>query len=58
MGTTKRGNESQRSLLQNSSGSYMVSLPIQLVRQLSWRQGQRLTIRKSGEKLVIEDWKK
>jgi len=57
MGTKRRGLEEERRLLANSTGSYMVSLPIELVRNLKWRQGQKLTIRKSGEKLVIEDWK-
>jgi len=57
MGTKRRGLEEERRLLANSTGSYMVSLPIELVRDLKWRQGQKLTIRKSGEKLVIEDWK-
>ena len=58
MGTKKSGSEDERILLQNGSGTYMISLPIGAIRELKWRQGQKLTIRKSGEKLVIEDWKK
>ena len=58
MGTKKSGSENERTLLQNSSGSYMISLPRVAVRDLKWRQGQKLVVKKSGNKRVIEDWKK
>ncbi len=38
------------------SPSYFVTLPIALVRQLKWKDGQKLVIKKSRNKLVIEDW--
>ncbi len=57
MGTKRIGSEHDRRLLANSTGTYMVSLPINMVRNLKWRQGQKLTIRESGKKLIIEDWK-
>jgi len=58
MGNKKAGSESERVLLQNSTGSYMVSLPISMIRELRWQRGQKVTVRKSGEKLIISDWKK
>ncbi len=36
--------------------SYYVTLPIALVRQLKWRDGQKLVVKKSRGRLVIEDW--
>ena len=57
MGTTKAGQESKRTLMQNTNGSYMVSLPIEVVRALGWREGQKLTVRKTASKITIEDWK-
>lgn len=38
------------------SPSYYVTLPINLIRQLQWKDGQKLVVKKSRNKLVIEDW--
>ncbi len=38
--------------------SILVTLPIELVRELGWREKQKVTVRKIGKKLIIEDWKK
>jgi Ni/Co efflux regulator RcnB len=34
-----------------------VTLPIELVRELRWREGQKVVVKKRGQGLVIEDWK-
>jgi len=36
----------------------MVTLPIELVRKLKWRQKQKVVILRRGKGLIIEDWKK
>lgn len=44
----------------NSTGrgkSIAITLPIEYVRELRWRKNQKVTVRKSGTKLIIEDWK-
>ncbi len=56
MGDRKRGQEQIRNLTQNRTGTYSISLPIELIRQLSWRSGQKLVVKRSGKKLIIEDW--
>jgi len=38
-------------------GSYYVTLPIEMVRELKWRQGQKVEFRKKGKELIIKDWK-
>lgn len=38
--------------------SYSVTLPIDFVRELNWREHQKVVVTKKGKKLIIEDWKK
>lgn len=57
MGTRKNGETQVRNLTQNSSGTYSISLPLKLVQELGWRQGQKVTVVKRGKGLVVEDWK-
>lgn len=56
MGVRQAGEQNIRTLQKTNTGSYTVSLPIELVRQLRWQNGQRVVIRRSGNKLVLEDW--
>lgn len=46
-----------RKLTKTGAGSITVTLPIEIVRELKWRTGQKVVIKKSGAKVVIEDWK-
>lgn len=58
MGRRKISDESIRNI-QKSKGSYYVALPIQLVREFRWQEGQRVVVEKAGkEKILIRDWKK
>ena len=56
MGTRKAGEQNIRNITQNRTGTYQVSLPIQLVRELQWKDRQKVTVKKQGDKLIIEDW--
>lgn len=38
-------------------GSYMITLPKRLVKQLEWQENQKVTVEKKGESLIIKDWK-
>lgn len=58
MGVRRAGEQSIRNITQNSTGTYQVSLPIGLVRELRWQQGQKVVISMRGKKLIVEDWKK
>lgn len=40
----------------SESPSYYVTLPIDIVRGLKWKDGQKLIVKKSRNKVVIEDW--
>ncbi len=41
-----------------SGRTIVVSLPIEFIRELGWREKQKVVVKKHGKKLVIEDWKK
>lgn len=56
MGTRKSDEQHKRNLTKNTSGTYSVSLPISLVRQLHWQVGQQVVITKRGNRLIVEDW--
>lgn len=57
MGTVRAGQQNTRVLQKNNTGTYTVSLPIELVKTLNWQAGQKLTIEKRGKSIVITDWK-
>lgn len=40
----------------SSGGSYAVTLPVEYVSELGWRERQKVRVRKYGKKLIIEDW--
>lgn len=56
MGNVKAGSEKVRILQKNNTGTYSLSLPIELVRMLKWQTGQKLTVAKRGRTIVISDW--
>ncbi len=41
-----------------SGKSYCLTLPIEMVRELGWREKQKLTVKKIKDGLTIKDWKK
>lgn len=44
--------------VQKSGGSYFVTLPIEVVRELGWKEKQKVVITKvAGKKIEIKDWK-
>jgi len=38
-------------------GSLVVSIPVEYVDTLKWREKQKVVVKRSGKKLVITDWK-
>jgi len=58
MARRKLGEQNIRKLQKVGNGSVSVTIPIELVRKLKWREKQKVTIRRRGKGLIIEDWKK
>jgi len=49
--------------IQKSGRSYHITLPIQVVREFKWKEGQKVVVmksasRRSGKEIVIKDWKR
>ena len=38
-------------------GSYCVSLPMEIIDELNWRDNQKLIAKKKGQGILIVDWK-
>ncbi len=55
---TRRGifDEDVRNV-QKSKRSYYITLPIRHVRELGWRETQKVVVKKEEKKLIVEDWK-
>jgi len=58
MSRRKLEDKNIRKLGKSGSKSITVTLPIEMVRELKWKSKQKVVVRKSGSKIVIEDWKK
>lgn len=58
MPTQKLKNKNIRKLTRMGSGggSLGLTIPKELVTKLSWKERQKVVVRKSGKKLTIEDW--
>lgn len=37
--------------------SLYITLPKAVLKELRWRKGQKVTVRRSTNKIIIEDWK-
>ncbi|MFH1822989.1 MAG: AbrB/MazE/SpoVT family DNA-binding domain-containing protein [Patescibacteria group bacterium] len=53
----KLENKSVRKIFKSGS-SYAVTLPIEAVNELKWKEKQRVVIKKHGQGIIIKDWKK
>ena len=58
MARRKLENRNVRKLTRTGGGkSVSVTLPIEFVRELKWRDRQKVVISKKGKYLIIKDWK-
>ena len=47
-----------RKLLKSNNGSYRLTVPIEMVKELGWKEKQKVVFEKKGDSLKIKDWKK
>jgi antitoxin component of MazEF toxin-antitoxin module len=47
-----------RKIIKNGAGTYYVSIPKDMIKKLRLKERQKVTVRTSGKKIVIEDWQK
>ncbi len=58
MGRRKIEDRNIRNLQKTAGGStYIVSLPIETIRELGWKTKQKLVVKKYGDGILIKDWK-
>jgi len=58
MARRKIEDKNVRKLTKLGGKSIAVTLPIDMVRALAWRERQKVVVSKHGSKIIIEDWKK
>ncbi len=46
-----------RKITKSGSGSFYITLPIELVRELKLKERQKMVVKKKGKGILIEDWK-
>ena len=46
-----------RKLTKLGGHSIAVTLPIEIIRELGWKERQKVVVKRVGKKIVIEDWK-
>lgn len=58
MARRKADEENIHSLTRMGGGKSLgLTLPIQMLRKLKWRERQKLVVSLRGKKIMIEDWK-
>ena len=58
MARRKLSQKNIRKITRVGKRSFAITLPIEFVRALKWREKQKVVVRKRSDKLIISDWKK
>jgi antitoxin component of MazEF toxin-antitoxin module len=58
MPTQKLINQNIRKLTKMGGRSLGLTLPVELINQLGWKEHQKVTVKKIRGALVIRDWRK
>ena len=58
MARTKTSKNDIRKLTRIAKSSIGLTLPINLVRKLGWKERQKIVVKLVGRHLIIKDWRK
>ena len=58
MGVRKTGQKNIRKLTKLGNKSLAVTLPVEMVAKLGWREKQKVVVKKVRGGLLIKDWKR
>ena len=58
MANKKSSEANVRKLTKSGNGSIGVTLPIEVVRELKWKEKQKVTVKRVKGGLLIRDWKR
>jgi len=55
----RKTNKTEIRNIQQSGGSYYITIPIGIIRKFGWKERQKVVVRAKARKLIeIKDWKK
>lgn len=57
MARRKTENENIRKLTKIGDKSVGLTLPIEMIRKLNWREKQKVVVKMKGKSIIIRDWK-
>ena len=57
MADKKYSQRNIRKLIKLGAGSLALTLPVELVKKLKWKETQKVVVKRKGSKLIISDWK-
>jgi len=55
MATKKYEYWNERVIQKNSTGAYTITVPVDMIRKLRWKQGQRVIFNRNHKTLTIND---
>ncbi len=58
MARRKLSERNTRSITKVGNKSYAVTIPIEFIRELGWKEKQKVNVNIKGGKVVISDWEK
>ncbi len=58
MARRKLENKNIRKLTRMGRASIGLTLPIEIVKDLKWREKQKVVVRRRGKEIIISDWEK
>lgn len=58
MAKYRKKDEAVRKITKTGLYTYYVTIPREYIVELGWRKKQKVSVKLSGKKVVIEDWKR
>lgn len=58
MGDKKSKEKNIRKITKLDGKSYAVTIPIEMIKELKWKERQKVVVKRTGSKIIIKDWKK
>lgn len=58
MGVRKQSEQNIRKLTKLGKKSLAVTLPVEAVKKLGWREKQKVKVSIKGKSIIVRDWKK
>jgi len=58
MGEQKRKNNNIRKLIKISKSSFSITIPIEYINKLKWKEHQKFVVNLNKGKIIIQDWPK